>query len=82
MQKLNADNMFFKMGYNKIIEKNKLVYYKDNIQTGLRFNIIFDIKRENVILNCNEAPFYYKGFGINNNELKAIYEKTKEMGWK
>lgn len=70
-----ADEMFKDLGYIKIEDNFNNIEYRKNVEGDL-FEIDFWKIDKTVSKN------YYRDMGyINLNELKAINEKCKELGW-
>ena len=67
---LKADEIFEKIGYKKFEGLRTIDFYNDN---GL---IQLDKKYKCIHINKNEETDY-----INIQELQAINEKCKELGW-
>lgn len=71
-----ADEMFEKLGYE--IEE------KDNFKTYIKrheyvtYRIVFCIEQK-CIEFCNDTDIYFTRFNL--QELQAINEKVKELGW-
>ena len=73
-----ADEMFKKLGYKKKEDDISIFYYQHN---GLKEEYGFDFyKRDKEIYpichSQNDEPIYF-----NIQELQAINEKVKELGW-
>lgn len=71
-----ADEMFKKMGYEKIIESNIRIDYE---REGQFFDkeIVFGLIDKNVTVELGTG----ESANINMQELQAINEKCKELGW-
>lgn len=72
-----ADEMFEKLGYNKIADNSFAITYE-----WQEFEIQFSLGKKTI-----EKAFYnselntYNATRISMQELQAINEKCKEMGW-
>lgn len=71
-----ADEMFRKLGYEKIIESNIKINYE---KEGQFFDkeIVFGLIDEIVTVELGTG----ESANINIKELQAINEKCKELGW-
>ena len=66
-----ADEMFEKLGYKKIEEKDYIAYIEPKEPLQFRTEIYFHTDKWIIqIYNC-----------INTDELQAINEKVKELNW-
>ena len=73
-----ADEMFEKLGYTKQEDEFSIFYYQNNI---VKQKYGFDFYKDDkeiypVCYARNEEPIY-----ITIQELQAINEKVKELGW-
>ena len=76
-----ADNMFEELGYEKIRDnKSETLYKKDKVT---RSNFIdFDYETKTVMCDYSDEDYEINGsLNFNMQELKAINEKVKELGW-
>ena len=72
----NADEIFEELGYKKHTNNNQIGYYQyDNYNNMIL--ILFTVDKKTVALRYDEcyAP------AIDMQELQAINEKVKELGW-
>lgn len=89
----NAEKMFENLGYyvEKRKYENELEHYskmEDLIGEVAYKNIVFDLKMKDIYL-LNESRFIDEwvekhrkmNFNLTLNELRAINEKCKELGW-
>lgn len=65
-----ADEMFEKLGYEKDDTGDEIIYQKNNHE------ICFYLNRQNFDCGCGIGRDF-----ITMQELKAINEKCKELGW-
>lgn len=72
-----ADEMFEKLGYEKIIESNVRIDYE---KEGQFFDkeIVFELIDKIICVELGTG----ESANINMQELQAINEKVKELGWK
>lgn len=76
----NADTMFYYLGYSQIISTNKISYYKHDFK-GRKFVIVFNTKIQNVQIVLPEDIKKGHSIIIDKEEIEAINQKCKEMGW-
>lgn len=70
-----ADKLFEKLGYIKVEDRESHIEYRKNVDGDL-FEIDF-WKEDNTV-----SKNYYRDIGyITMQELQAINEKVKELGW-
>lgn len=75
---MNASKMFEKLGYTKHVYDNRIVYENGNYI--MRDIIDFNLKDRIVHLYTEyEAGNAIKGLTV--NELKAVNQQIKELGW-
>ena len=73
-----ADEMFEKLGYKKFISDDCILFMKD------LFQITFIIPNETFITEYKQGDYNFpkiRPFEIGIEELQAINEKVKELGW-
>ena len=77
-----ADEMFEELGYKKKSESSNFILYENEYTMSNRCYIYFDLKKKLVqaediddVYEMKEASY------LNVQELKAINEKVKELGW-
>lgn len=72
-----ADEMFKKLGYKK---KSNNKFFKEYVlkKQYVVYRIVFCIEQK-CIEFCNDSDGYFTRF--NGEELQAINEKVKELGW-
>ena len=73
-----ADYMFEKLGYKKFISDDCILFMKD------LFQITFIIPNETFITEYKKGDYNFpeiRAFEISIEELQAINEKVKELGW-
>lgn len=71
-----ADEMFEKLGYKKIIENNVRIDYENEGQFFEK-EIVFGLIDNIVCIELGTG----ESANINMQELQAINEKCKELGW-
>ena len=75
---MTADEMFEKLGYKKYISDDCIMYMKD------LFMITFIILNKSFITEYKQGDYNFpdiKPFEIGIDELQAINQKCKELGW-
>ena len=73
-----ADEMFKKLGYKKWENEDCIMYMKD------LFMITFILPNERFITEYKQGDYNFpkiRPFEISMQELQAINEKVKELGW-
>lgn len=73
-----ADEMFEELGYKKFTSDDCILFMKD------LFQITFIIPNESFITEYKQGDYNFpkiRPFEIGIEELKAINEKVKELGW-
>lgn len=71
-----ADEMFKKLGYEKIGETENEITYVNEYDV----NIIFNLLGESFCKTSEDEQHYYTD-DIDMQELKAINKKCEELGW-
>ena len=72
-----ADELFEKLGYNKIIENEKTIQYEFEGAFYIDREIRFDLNAKTIIKEYSNG----ESQEITIQELKAIDLKCKELGW-
>lgn len=73
-----ADEMFLKLGYKKYTSDDCIMYMKD------LFMITFIIPNKRFITEYKQGDYNFpkiRPFEVSMQELQAINEKVKELGW-
>lgn len=70
-----ADKMFEELGYEKYQKEN--IGYAKRDENEIMSAIIFDFNKKAVVVHYD----YTTTIGITMQELAAINEKVKELGW-
>ena len=73
-----ADEMFEKLGYKKYISENIIFYYQLN-GASEKYGIEFDLDNKEITPLCKSKDNI--AIYITMQELQAINEKVKELGW-
>ena len=77
----NADEMFYKLGYSKVIDDDN-IYYNYYLSNSFAITIQFVISEKILIISMTDP--YDKTISINSlsiQELQAVIEKLKELDW-
>lgn len=77
-----ADKMFEELGYKKIYDKDNTVVYVNNEMLEIQFDITY--KSIDISKDTGEEVFgntIYDSVSIKLDDLQAINEKCKELGW-
>ena len=75
----NADEMFYKLGYSKVIDDDN-IYYNYYLSNSFTITIQFVISEKILIISMTDP--YDKTISINSlsiQELQAVIEKLKEL---
>ena len=82
---MTADEMFKDLGYKKVVEDRRIIIYKKirhfttfEIKDGLLF---YKIDKQISLKSYNLTDNIGIDFGLNMQELQAINQKVKELGW-
>lgn len=82
-EKSNADRMFINLGYKK--EKDKFfnyIEYTKKVNKNVELVISFEGNSETVlVIEYEKGLLKASSIGIDMQELQAINEKCKELGW-
>lgn len=73
-----ADRLFKKLGYKKFTSEDCIMFMKD------LFMITFLLSNQTFITEYKQGDYNFpkiKPFEIGKQELEAINEKVKELGW-
>lgn len=73
-EKIEAENMFIKLGYTKIYYEDGFFYYNNKNDKVIAFNLK---KKEFSVYDYDTGET--RGYG--NEELKAILFQEQELGW-
>ena len=77
-----ADKMFEKLGFTKIIDNDKEAKYEyRNILMGDRIEHTIQIAKIGKIVFSYKSDGNHQVMGFGYKELQAINEKVKELGW-
>ena len=77
----NADEMFYKLGYSKVIYDDN-IYYNYYLSNSFTITIQFVISEKILIISMTDP--YDRTISLNSlliQELKAVIEKLKELDW-
>lgn len=72
---MSADEIFEKLGYVKVIDENHIYY--NNLKW--EYTIVFDLLSKTFIGYIDEDT--EASLSVDMQELKAINQKCKELGW-
>jgi hypothetical protein len=72
----NAEKMFIKLGYEPFIKSDNEICYMEKEH---RWYISFYL--DDKVVQCSENDFYNTSIGISVEEIQAINEQIKELGW-
>lgn len=75
---MNASKMFEKLGYTKHVSDNRIVYENGNYI--MRDIIEFHLK-DRIVYSCTEYEAGNAIKGLTVNELKAVQQQMRELGW-
>lgn len=76
-----ADKMFEELGYKKIRDNEKEILYKKD-KVSQEYFIAFGFETKTVMCEYADEDYEMNGaFDFNMQELQAINEKCKELGW-
>ena len=77
-----ADELFKELGYEKADESFSSILYEKNISLSERVYIYFKLDEKLVQAEYVDDDYEMRGASyLNMQELKAINQKCKEMGW-
>lgn len=77
----NADEMFYKLGYSKVIDDDD-IYYNHYISDFRTLSIQFVISEKILILSITDSYGKYLSTNcLSIQELQAVIEKLKELEW-
>lgn len=80
-EKTTADKMFEELGYKKTITGFEIARYRKEFKLKGARNIIFSIDKEICVCEENEKGLAVNRDYFNMQELQAINQKCKELGW-
>lgn len=80
-EKSEADKMFEELGYEKTITGFEIARYRKEFNLKGARNIIFSTDKEICVCEENERGLAVNRDYFSTQELKAINEKCKELGW-
>lgn len=76
-----ADEMFEELGYENIINETCICEYRKYFKLKRARHIIFAIDKTISVCEENEKTLAVNRDYFNMQELQAINEKSKELGW-
>jgi len=77
-----ADEMFEKLGYKKVVDNEKEIKYQYiNIEMGDKIEQTIQIAKIGKIIFSYRNDQNHQTMGFGKQELQAINEKVKELGW-
>lgn len=77
-----ADEMFEKLGFKKVADNDKEIKYEYiNVLMGDRIEHTIQIAKIGKIVFSYRNDENHQVMGFGNEELQAINEKVKELGW-
>lgn len=75
MAMMNAEQMFYELGYEKSTDIDAIAYSEKLEGTFYRFEITFDLLEKEIAIGTNME------YVIENDLLQAIIQQAKELGW-
>ena len=73
---MTAREMFEKLGYQRNVENEKIIYLIETKGSFYYQEIIFNLVKKIIVIDGN-----FLEVAIESNLLKAINEQAKELGW-
>lgn len=72
----NAEKMFIKLGYEPFIKSDNEICYM-----GKEHKWYITFYLDDKVVECSENDFYHTSISISVEEIQAINEQIKELGW-